>query len=139
MVKKLKDYITVISDYFGLGSFPFEDNQEKNTANPTERMFELNRRIIADLEDVLKMQFAQQLEKGNVCFARHNSELQDDFKQVFTQKDVLNYFYAYLHTSEFQETELEKTYPKTTQDFWNEVRIGEKLRSKNLTQKKCES
>lgn len=136
---RVENYITAISSYFGLGSYPFKSNQKDTTTIQTEQILELHRKIISDLEEILKLQFVQQLEKGNVCFAQHNSELQDDFKQIFTQKNILDYFYAKINSSDFQETELKKYYPKTTTEFWNQVRVGEKLRNINFEQKKCES
>ncbi|MFA7446472.1 MAG: hypothetical protein WCY89_11030 [Flavobacteriaceae bacterium] len=130
---KLEDYIHIISDCFGLENYPLQHYAKQNTDNQIRQAVVLNRKIITDLEKILKLQFVSKTQPGNTCFAEQNSELQDDFKQVFTQIDVLDYFYAIVHSSEFQETEIEKNYPKTTREFWNSVQKGEKLRNNNHT------
>jgi|SRR5690554_438897 len=129
---KLKNYITIISSYFGLGNYPFDKCQYQDTDNLTQQTLELNNKIIADFERILQLQFVEKTASENVCFANYNSELQDDFKQVFTQKDIFNYFYAVVLSSEYQQSQLEENYPKNTNEFWNLVRIGEKLRVHNL-------
>lgn len=129
---KLESYITIVSDYFGLGDYPFDSPQRQHTANTVKKTLELNHKIIADFESILQLQFVEKIPQENVCFANYNSELQDDFKQVFTQKDILDYFYMTLFAPDYRETEIEKGYPKNTQEFWSRARLGEELRANNL-------
>lgn len=132
----LSEYITILSQYHRLGCsfclFSDKDNLQF-TAARLEVALVLNNKIISVFENVLGLQFVNESETGNVCYASHNRELQDDFKQIFTQMDVLNYFYAILHASkhkEFIEVHFEDiSLIKNTTTFWKLVRLGGELRT----------
>ena len=74
--------------------------------------------------------------KGNVCFANHNDELRDEYKEVFAPIDILDYFFAVLNSSsyggryiEFLKTDsLRELYPKNNEEFWQLVKLGAEIR-----------
>lgn len=125
---KIETYIVFIADYFGLESYPIQHSLELSVNHQIEQILKFNNKIIADFEKILQLQCIEKTTPENVCFATQNSELQDDFKQVFSKKDVLDYFYAVISSPEYQQSQLEENYPKNTNEFWNLVRLGEKLR-----------
>ena len=129
---KIETYIVFISDYFGVENYPLQNSFELPEKNQVEQILIFNHKIIADFEKILQLEFVEKTEQENVCFANYNSELQDDFKRVFTQKDMLDYFYAVILSSEYQKSQLENNYPKKTNEFWNLAGLGQKLRVSNL-------
>jgi len=69
---------------------------------------------------------------GEVCFANEPG-LRPEFRQSFTATDLLDYIYAVLHNSnkhgEFLKTGIAQIpYPTNTDDFWQLVQTGGKLR-----------
>ncbi len=100
----------------------------------------MNRRIIETIERNLGLGFEPEPEEGNVCFAYNNTALRDDFKQVFTTLDLMNYVYAALHSPAYQEKykacikdePLRVPYPNDTDDFWKKVRLGKEIRTLRL-------
>jgi len=128
---KIETYIVFMADYLGIEDYPLHNLLAFSKDYPLEQVLRLNHKIIADFERILQLQFIEKTTVGNVCFASQNSELQDDFKQVFTQKDLLDYFYAVISLPGYQQLKLEKYYPKNTNEFWNLVREAEKLKVRN--------
>lgn len=76
---------------------------------------------------------------GQVCYAYHNSELRDEFKQVFYRVDILDYCYAFLYITDnaisvnesMSSKVIEIPYPTDADVFWKLVHIGKVFR--NLT------
>lgn len=132
---KIETYIVFIADYFGSENYPIQHSLELSADKQIEQILKFNNKITADFEKLLQLEFIEKATSENVCFTTQNSELQDDFKQVFTQKDLLDYFYAVIFLPEYQHSQLEENYPKNKNEFWNLVRLGEKLRvQKNVNQ-----
>lgn len=75
--------------------------------------------LIRQIIETTRLEFVETLEVGNLCFRQNNSDLQDDFKEIFTQVD-LNF---YLHS--FGESEV--LAPKDAKEFWERVRSGMNL------------
>ena len=64
---------------------------------------DLNHEIIGEFAKKIDLDFVPKKENGNVCFANNNDELRDDFKQVFSTKDFLDYIYAVSFLANFKE------------------------------------
>lgn len=94
-----------------------------------------NSDFISRFETTLGLDFIPQKTTGNICFAENNDELRDDFKQVFTSADLLNYIRAVLHSSSRHKQEDESPVidlfqipnPKDTETFWKLVKMGENI------------
>ena len=52
--------------------------------------------IIKRIEQKTALRLVLQEEEGNLCFANNNDDLRDEFKQVFTLLNLLDYVYAVL-------------------------------------------
>lgn len=75
---------------------------------------------------------------SSVCFADKNDELRDDFKQVFTAIDILDYMFAVGQSSkgsyDFNEgltQDFSKIpFPENPIAFWQLVQLGSQIRQK---------
>lgn len=133
-IKDLFDRLTWDTNYADHG---FAALQQLTSATPGIQ--HLNNDLLHKIEVCLGLTFVREPENGNVCFANNNSELRDEFKQVFSSLDLLNYSYAVLHSPTYRKknrTSLEKNlqvpYPKDTDVFWGLVKLGKQLRKARL-------
>lgn len=88
-----------------------------------------NSEIIKLFADCLSLLFSSEKEAGNVCFA-NSSELRPEFRQTFTATELLDYVYAFAHTSYYKE--FQKVAIASEADiFWKLVKIGSGFRKEN--------
>ncbi|MBP4142816.1 DUF559 domain-containing protein [Flavobacterium sp. P4023] len=115
-------------------------HKELTTEKVTLLIPDLNSEIIAEFAQKLGLEFLPKKENGNVCFANNNDELRDDFKQVFSTIDFLDYIYAVSFSAIYKE-KFQKSFsadfpkipfPKVSNDFWKLVKLGKELREINL-------
>lgn len=69
--------------------------------------------LISSLEQKLGLIYISEAEEGNVCFANNNAELRDEFKRVFTRRDVLSYIKA------MKEENGNIPLPESEKEFWD--------------------
>lgn len=70
--------------------------------------------------------------EGNVCMA-NNKEVRPEFRQTFAPIDILDYIYAFLHSSKYRPTNKESLetnfpLPKTTESFWELAELGSQIK-----------
>lgn len=95
----------------------------------TPEVVVLNIEIIKLFTDHFCLMFSNEKESGNVCFA-NSSELRPEFRQSFTTIDILDYSYAFMHSSFYKE--FKKIAITSEIDFfWKLVKIGAALRERN--------
>ena len=99
-------------------------NQNITTSKGENSIF--SKSFIDYCSQVLGLSFIQEEKTGNICFAGNNSDMRDDFKQLFTAEDLINYLNAYLH-SDFYRSQNLIHYPKSERTFWSIVALGKKL------------
>lgn len=101
---------------------------------------DLNHESIGEFAKKIGLDYVQKKENGNVCFANNNDELRDDFKQVFSTVDFLDYIYAVSFSADYKE-KFQKTFsidfsrlpfPKVSTAFWKLVKLGTQLRELHL-------
>ncbi|HEX8017335.1 MAG TPA: hypothetical protein VF465_19050 [Flavobacterium sp.] len=89
----------------------------------------LNNEIVKLFADHLGLLFLSEKDAGNVCFA-NSSELRPEFRQSFTAIELLDYIYAFAHSSFYKE--FQKIVITSEADiFWKLVKIGAGLRKEN--------
>lgn len=89
----------------------------------------LNSEIVQLFADRLRLLFSNEKEAGNVCFA-NSSELRSEFRQNFTATELLDYVYAFTHSSFYKESQ--KIVLTSEADiFWKLVKIGAGFRKEN--------
>lgn len=102
----------------------------------SEKMTLLNERIVQKIEANLGLTFLDDKEiQNNVCFANRN-EVRWEFKEIFTQKDLLNYNYALLFSSDYREKNIKflkvsiesVVLSARKEEFWKLVLLGKELR-----------
>ncbi|SHF75341.1 N-6 DNA Methylase [Salegentibacter echinorum] len=117
-----------------------EPTDQQSTETKPERIPNLNKEILAEIEKSLGLEFLpEEPQEGEVCFAE-SSELRDDFKSYFTPLNLLDYIYAVLHSPTYRETYKEflkidfprVPFPKDQQEFWQLVTLGGELRKIHL-------
>ena len=90
---------------------------------------DLSKEVISEFEAIFHMQFISEKSevksKGNVCFANHNDELRDEYKEVFAPIDILDYFFAVLNSSSYRDR---YEVPKDKETFWQLVKLGTEIR-----------
>lgn len=86
----------------------------------------LNSEVVKLVADRLGLLFPSENESGNVCFA-NSSELRSEFRQILTAIDLLDYIYAFAHSSFYKEIQ-KIAIPSETDSFWRLVEIGSILR-----------
>ncbi len=127
----LKQYIDTINQQHRLGDTIDQSNQ---------RIPNLNPEIVSEIAKGLGLTFVPEKENCNVCFANHNDELRDEYKQTFTPIDILDYIYAVLYSPAYREKYKEFLkldfpripYPKDTETFWKLVKLGGEIRQIHL-------
>lgn len=75
--------------------------------------------FICQIEHNFEMTFRKDTGSGNLCYVANNEDLQDDFKQFFTEQDL------FFFVRSFGENELK--FPKDKTDFWNRVEAGKNI------------
>ncbi len=89
------------------------------------------------------LKFIGEKENGSVCFANANEELRDEFKQVFTTADFLDYIYAVVHKMAYRQRQKELLKidfkkipcPNDGKTFWKLVKLGSKIRQIHLLER----
>ena len=116
--------------YFNLSDFFREQSEYIQKISDKDK--KVNNHSIKQIEDHLNLTFVSDNDTmGNVCFANSN-EMRPEFRQTFTMIDVLDYYYAILHSETFNE--FSRNYdigiPITSDSkiFWKLVEIGKKIR-----------
>ncbi|MCD0472378.1 type ISP restriction/modification enzyme [Flavobacterium sp. JAS] len=97
----------------------------------------INPEFMKQIAKNLDLLFVNEKEsEGNVCFA-NSEELRPEFRQSFTTIDVLDYCYAILHSSIYQESLKNDSQkipvPSDCDVFWRLVQFGSDLRRKEST------
>lgn len=72
--------------------------------------------LIQQIEQKLGLQFLKETNSRNLCFVNNNDELQNEFKQSFTEQD----FYHFLNYFENQAINI----PDDALTFWQLVKKG---------------
>ena len=85
----------------------------------------LNHEIIKLFENKLELLFLEE-ESGNVCFA-NSDEVREEYRQSFKLIELLDYIYAFAHSSVFAVFQ-KIIIPSETELFWKLVKIGSSLR-----------
>lgn len=88
----------------------------------------LNTDLLKQLADYLGLLFINEQESGNVCFA-NDVEVRPEFKQSIRLIDLLDYIYAFLHSSFYKKSQ-KIIMPSDTGFFWKMVQIGSGFRIK---------
>ena len=97
---------------------------------------DLNHESINEFAKKIGLDFVPKKENGNVCFANNNDELRDDFKQVFSTIDFLDYIYVVSLSTIYKE-KFQQSFsvnfskipsPKDTTVFWKLVKFGKEVR-----------
>lgn len=100
----------------------------------------LNPEIVKQIETNLGLILINEKEAaGEVCFA-NNKEIRSDYKQSFTSVDLLNYCYAFLHSSNYHHQDKDGLdsespyvpYPMDANIFWELVALGNNFRQIHL-------
>lgn len=89
----------------------------------------LSSEIVQLFVDRLRLLFLSEKEGGNVCFA-NSPELRPEFRQNFTAIEVLDYVYAFTHSSFYKESQ-KIAIASEVDLFWKLVKIGTGLRKEN--------
>ncbi|MFD2938807.1 hypothetical protein [Flavobacterium notoginsengisoli] len=90
----------------------------------------LNAVLLSKIEQTVNLIFIKE-ENINVCFA-NNNEVRPEYKQSFRIIDLLDYMYAFAHSSEYQK--LQKIIISLeVKVFWKLVKIGADLRNENAS------
>ncbi|WP_157813315.1 type ISP restriction/modification enzyme [Flavobacterium sp. 5] len=99
-----------------------------------------NKEIVQKITNNLDLAFFNQKElSGNVCFANDN-DVRPEFKEIFSQIDLLNYIYAILFLSKYRENHQEFLksnfsyipIPNDKIKFWKLIKLGNELRENHL-------
>lgn len=122
-----------INDLFGKEVAVVSDNALSNTIRigGMGSITSLNRNITSEFEKSTGLLFLEKMEDGNVCFANNNDDLRDEFKQVFSPGDVLDYVYGILNIPENNNAgsaNPEIPLPKNAEIFWQNAAIGRTIR-----------
>lgn len=101
--------------------FTLQDLFEKSVESVS-----LNSKIIKSFSDCLGLLFSSEKEAGNVCFA-NSIELRPEFRQNFTAVELLDYVYAFAHSSFYKKSK-KITMTSEADIFWKMVKIALCLR-----------
>lgn len=100
--------------------------------------FVLNKDILEKIVKGTNLLFLAKSENGNVCFA-NNSELRSEFRQNFNVIDLLDFCYAGLHSSVFEENIDNENkripIPSDSDVFWQLAKIGGRFREEKFQKK----
>ncbi len=72
--------------------------------------------IIHEIEQILGLIFLENSASGNLCYVGNNGDLQDDFRQFFTERDL--FYFA----KSFNQSEIK--IPEDRIQFWKLVKKG---------------
>ncbi|MDQ6469238.1 hypothetical protein RB619_01195 [Flavobacterium sp. LHD-80] len=108
---------TKTKNYFTLDSL-FQKSASKGIA--------INSEIIKQFSNHSGLLFLEEEGGGNVCYAE-STELRSEYKQSFILIDVLDYIYAFVHSSIYKETQ-KIILPIDADVFWDLVKIGSNIR-----------
>lgn len=86
----------------------------------------INGEIVLRFSDHFGLFFSNETETGNVCYAESN-ELRSEYKLSFKLINLLDYIYAFAHSSIYKETQ-KIILPPDADSFWNLVKIGKTIR-----------
>lgn len=119
------------SEEFVYPLFLSNDNELLQIKKPN-----FNTAVIRQINISLGLTFIPQAGTGNVCYANNNEDMRDDFKQVYTSLDLLDYIYAVVFPSFYRQKEEKNSsdnlpiipYPSEEQPFWQLVKLGSRLR-----------
>ncbi|MCV2487196.1 hypothetical protein OD917_19845 [Flavobacterium sp. SH_e] len=114
----LKLYIQKIQQNCIESSFMINSLFQESTVNNT---------IIAKFSDHLKLLFLDEQESGNVCFA-NSDEIRSEYRQSFKLIDLLDYIYAFGHSSFYHKSQ-KIIITNETEVFWKLVKIGSTFRN----------
>lgn len=109
-----------------------------------EYISNINQEVLAEVATEIARKFGltfvsnQDSLTGSVCFANQNQELRDDFKQVFTTMDVLDYMHAVIDSPKYSQSLeewqtidfLKIPFPENSIAFWQMVQRGFQIRQK---------
>ncbi|HEY1195596.1 hypothetical protein [Flavobacterium sp.] len=90
----------------------------------------LNQALLSKIEQTLDLIFIKE-ENANVCFA-NSVEVRPEYKQSFRLLDLLDYMYAFVHSSVYQKS-LKIMIKNEAEFFWKLVKTGSELRNKKLS------
>ena len=90
--------------------------------------------IISEFKRITQLDFEKTISDGNLCFARNNEELRDDFKLFFTPADLLDYFTGVFQSpdAEIMDLNTDKRtvpFPENAESFWLPADIGKQIRN----------
>lgn len=86
----------------------------------------INKDVLEMFSNHLDLLFLEEQESGNVCFA-NSDEVRSEYKQSFKLIDVLDYIYAFGHSTAFKESQ-KVIVPSEKDLFWKLVKIGSGIR-----------
>jgi len=90
------------------------------------KMITVNKDVIKQFSDHLRLLFLEEQNSENVCFA-NSDEVRSEYRQSFKLIDLLDYVYAFAHSFAFKESE-RILLASETDFFWKLVKIGSSLR-----------
>lgn len=90
----------------------------------------LNGILLSKIEQILNLIFIKE-KNANVCFA-NSDEIRSEYKQSFKLRDLLDYVYAFVHSSVYQESS-KVMITNEAEFFWKLVKTGSDLRNKKLS------
>ncbi len=105
-------------NYFTIDSFLQKSDSKSIT---------INSEIINQFSHYCSLIYLDEEEEGgNVCYADSN-ELRSEYRQSFILIDVLDYIYAFAHSSMYKETQ-KIVIPLGADSFWRLVKFGSSIR-----------
>mgnify|MGYP003583495161 CR=1 FL=1 len=96
----------------------------------TSEIIFINKDVVKYFANHLGLLFLEEQESGNVCFA-NSDEVRSEYKQSFKLIDVLDYIYAFGHSTAFKESQ-KVILSSETVFFWKLVKIGLSLRNDKI-------
>ncbi|OOG72229.1 type ISP restriction/modification enzyme [Algoriphagus sp. A40] len=124
---------------FPLYLYP-ESSGQLSLGSAATRTPNLNLEIVDQIAKGLGLTFVSEKgEEGEVCFAE-SGKVMPAYRQTFAPIDLLDYFYAVLHSPTYRETYKEflkidfprVPYPTDAEQFWKLVALGGELRQLHL-------
>jgi len=94
----------------------------------TSEIIVVNNNAIKIFADHVGLLFLEEKESGNVCFA-NSEEVRPEYRQSFKLINLLDYIYAFMHSSVYKESE-EIILTSVTTLFWKLVKMGSNLKGK---------
>ncbi|MGE8340007.1 hypothetical protein BSF41_25690 [Flavobacterium sp. ACN2] len=119
-IQKIKNKTTELS--FTLTEI-FQKSNSKKTI--------INKDILKRFSNHLGLLFLEEQESGNVCFA-NSDEVRSEYKQSFKLINMLDYIYAFGHSTAFKESQ-KIIITSETDLFWKLAKIGSSLRERTIS------